>query len=144
MCLLNGEVGGALESSVNFGIIKEEDANGNLVTRQVSIQEIIKNIVHTYAHEPYYNIIINDLDTCGLELLEYKYTTPLFLYRKVLNSTYDGAVLGGEDVPCSVYKNGVFERTTTLSALTSNDLESLTDTLMDFGNVPEIEIQGTR
>jgi hypothetical protein len=81
MCLLNGDVGGSLESSIDFGTIQEEDINGNWTITQVPIPEIIKNMVHTYAGEPYHNIIINDLDTYGLELLEYRYDIPMFLYR---------------------------------------------------------------
>jgi hypothetical protein len=37
MCLLNGDVGGALESSVDFGTIEEEDENGNWNIRKVPI-----------------------------------------------------------------------------------------------------------
>jgi hypothetical protein len=81
MCLLNGEVGGSLESSVDFGSIEEEDVNGIWTIRPLPIVEIIKNMVHTYAGEPYHNIIINDLNTYGLELLEYRYDTPIYLYR---------------------------------------------------------------
>jgi hypothetical protein len=81
MCLLNGEVGGSLESSIDFGTIQEEDSNGNWVIRKIPIQDIIRNAVHVYGGEPYHNIIINDLDTFGLELLEYRYDTPLYLYR---------------------------------------------------------------
>jgi hypothetical protein len=81
MCLLNGEVGGSLESSVDFGVIEQEDSNGNWVITKVPIQDIIRNMVHTYAGEPYHNIVINDLDTYGLELMEYRYDLPMFLYR---------------------------------------------------------------
>jgi hypothetical protein len=81
MCLLNGEIGGSLESSIDFGTIEEEDENGVWQIRHIPIPEIIKNAVHTYAGEPYHNIIINDLDTYGLELLEYRYDTPMYFYR---------------------------------------------------------------
>lgn len=83
MCLLNGDVGGSLESSVDFGTIEEEDADGNWTIRSLPIQEIIRNAVHVYGGEPYHNIIINDLDTYGLELLEYRLDTPMYLYRAV-------------------------------------------------------------
>ena len=35
--------------------------------------------MHEYAHEPYQNIIINDLDESALELMEYQGNTPLYL-----------------------------------------------------------------
>lgn len=81
MCLLNGEVSGTLESSVDFGKIEEEDENGNWIITSIPIPNIIREAVHQYAGEPYHNIIINDLETYGLELLEYRYDTPMYLYR---------------------------------------------------------------
>jgi hypothetical protein len=51
--------------------------------------------VHTYANEPYHNIIINDLDAYGLELLEYRYDIPMYLYRAI----------GEDGIADSVYKN---------------------------------------
>ena len=100
MCLLNGEVGGQLESSIDFGTIEEEDKNGNWVIRKLPIQEIIRNAVHTYGGEPYHNIIINDLDTYGLELLEYRYDTPLYLYRPADEDTplYTNVMIENDDV----------------------------------------------
>lgn len=81
MCLLNGEVGGTLTAETDFGKIEEEDASGNWTIRPLLITDIIRNMVHTYAGEPYHNIVINDLDTYGLELLEYRYDMPMYLYR---------------------------------------------------------------
>ena len=81
MCLLNGEVGGSLESSVDFGTIEEENKEGVWVIRKIPIPEIIRNAVHIYGGEPLHNIIINDLAGYGLELLEYRYEIPMYLYR---------------------------------------------------------------
>jgi hypothetical protein len=36
-------------------------------------------MIHMYGGEPYHNIIINDLDTNGLELMEYKNQDPMYL-----------------------------------------------------------------
>ena len=63
MCLLNGEFGGLVESSVDFGSIEEESPDGVWTIRKIPIKEIIRNMIHVYAKEPYHNIIINDLDT---------------------------------------------------------------------------------
>jgi hypothetical protein len=60
-------------------------------------------MVHTYAGEPYHNIIINDLDTYGLELMEYRYDVPMFLYRDINSSLYNNIILEGKDVFCKVY-----------------------------------------
>ena len=69
MCLLNGEVGGSLESSIDFANIEEENADGVWTITPIPVYDIIRNAVHTYAGEPYHNIIINDIEDYGLELL---------------------------------------------------------------------------
>lgn len=93
MCLLNGEVGGSLGASVDFGQLEEEDQNGNWIIKKIPIPEIIRNAVHVYANEPYHNIIINDLDTYGLELLEYRYDIPMYLWRDSNSTIYTNAIL---------------------------------------------------
>ena len=132
MCLLNGEIGGSFESSIDFGQIEEESADGTWEIRKIPIPEIIRNMVHTYGGEPYWNIIINDLDTYGLELLEYRYDVPMFLYREYKSILYDNVILGGETRPCEVYsvvdgEPGEYERSTTLDKLKPTELELLVD-----------------
>ena len=91
--MLNGDIGGSLESSVDFGKIEEEDQYGNWVIRSIPIVDIIRNAVHTYANEPYHNIVINDLDTYGLELLEYRYEVPMYLYKSPSSTAYMNTIL---------------------------------------------------
>ena len=82
MCLLNGEVGGSIPMSVDFGV--EEIVDGeNTTYKKIPIKTIIREMLHTYALEPYHNIIINDLDDKGLELLEYRGEDPLYLAYNV-------------------------------------------------------------
>jgi hypothetical protein len=131
MCLLNGEIGGSLESSVDFGTIQEEDINGNWSIRQIPIPEIIRNLIHNYAGEPYNNIIINDLDTYGLELLEYRYEQDLYLFREVNSAIYDGGILDDNKI-CFIYSlddTCLTESGILLKELTADHLESLTEAL---------------
>lgn len=121
MCLLNGEIGGSLPSSIDFGKIDiYEDTytevqikdytqyvankyyiyeNGEykislnefnektkyytkdtlLKQDSLKLKDIIKEAVHEYGKELYHNIVINDLDDYGLELLEYRGDKPLYL-----------------------------------------------------------------
>ena len=121
MCLLNGEIGGSLPSSIDFGKIDiYEDTytevqikdytqyvankyyiyeNGEykislnqfnektkyytkdvlLKQDSLKLKDIIKEAVHEYGKELYHNIVINDLDNYGLELLEYRGDKPLYL-----------------------------------------------------------------
>ena len=89
MCLLNGEVSGTIGVQTDFGTIEEEDSEGTWTIRPIPIPEIIRNMVHSYGGEPYHNIIIKDLDTLGLELLEYRYENmPLIMYRTEDSNTY--------------------------------------------------------
>lgn len=76
MCLLNGEVSGTINASTDFGQLQEEtlDEKGEVIINlsDIPIVEIVKNAVQTYAGEPLSNIVINDIENYGLELLEYK------------------------------------------------------------------------
>ncbi len=95
MCLLNGEVGGTINATTDFGTYDYTDENGVLTNQKYPIKQIIWDSVHAYANEPFYNIIINDLDEVGLELLEYKYDVPLYVFYdpikdQYVNYTHDG------------------------------------------------------
>lgn len=78
MCLLNGDIGGVLPMSVDFGSVDQKDKNGVTTTQKLKIIDIILGIVHTYGKENFENIYINDVDETGLELLTYKGTSPLY------------------------------------------------------------------
>ena len=56
---------------------------------KLTIKEIIKNIVITYGKEQPHNIFIYDLDIQGLELLEYRGSEPLYLYRNIQTGKVD-------------------------------------------------------
>ena len=106
MCLLNGEVGGSLESSVDFGTIQEESADGIWTIRKIPIVEIIRNMVHVYAGEPYWNIVINDLDSYGVELLEYRYDIPMYLYRYPSSQEYHNTLIENTTNTFALTKGG--------------------------------------
>ena len=90
--MLNGELGGVINSSLVLDTYDEIVGN---VTKKIKlpIKNIIRDLVHQYGNEPYYNIIINDLDFTGLELQEYRYDTPLYLLRKKGEDQYFNATL---------------------------------------------------
>lgn len=79
MCRLNGENGGTFTGLTN-NLSKGYNKDGEEV--YITIKEIITNLVSTFGEEELYNIIINDLDKeLGLELLEYRGDTPLYLFE---------------------------------------------------------------
>lgn len=95
MCLLNGEVGGQLPSSVDFGV--EEYYEDDMVYyNKIPIKNIIREMLHTYASEPYHNIIINDIDDKGLELLEYRGDSPLYLFYNIEQGIYNQVSFDGD------------------------------------------------
>lgn len=140
MCLLNGEVGGSIESSVDFGTEEIVNRNGITVLKKIPINTIIRNMIHHYAGEPYQNIIINDLDSYGLELLEYRYDDALYLYRSAASNSpiYDNILINGA-TPCSVDGN---PNITKLSDLGPNELEMLVDSLTGTPNPVKVKIDG--
>ena len=97
MCLLNGEVSGTIgAASVDFGKY-EEEVNGKMEVRYLTIKEIIYNILIQYAKEEPGNIIINDLDEeTGWKQIDYLGESALYILRegngeyKPVNLTYFG------------------------------------------------------
>lgn len=141
MCLLNGEVGGSIESSVDFGVEEVVNRQGMTIMKKIPIPVIIRNMVHHYGGEPYQNIIINDLDEYGLELLEYRYDDPLYLYRSAAEGAesplYDNILLNG-DTPCSVPGTDIKK----LDDLGPNELEMLVDSLTGTPTPTKVIIEG--
>ena len=103
MCMLNGENGGLLPSDVDFGNYEEIDKDGFSHIIKNTLKDIIREAVHHYGGEPFYNIIINNLDNIGKELQEYRLSTPLYLIRQSNGTNYFQGTL---DQNMKVYVNG--------------------------------------
>lgn len=90
MCMLNGNLGGNIVAcSIDFG--KEEIINedGSITYNYLKLKDIIREAIHVYGQEPYHNIIIEDLDQNGFELMEYRGDTPLYLFFNYKTSEVD-------------------------------------------------------
>lgn len=72
MCLLNGDISGNLFAAHDFGKEYMLRNDGTTDITEIPIHKIIREAVHVYALEPYSNIMINDLEGCSVELLDYK------------------------------------------------------------------------
>ena len=91
MCLINGELSGSLFASVDFGKQEYYDSETKITTiSDIPIKQIIREAVHEYAQEPWDNIVINDLDDYGLELLDYKGSKPLYLLISEMSGSNEG------------------------------------------------------
>lgn len=123
MCLLNGEVGGVLNSSIDFGQIDQQigtDSSGHPIYKTIKypIKDIIREAVHTYGGEPFHNIVISDLDEMGLELQEYRYDVPMYIWRPINDSVYINGTLNGEQSIDGIYSK--------LTDIPEEEFESLT------------------
>lgn len=98
MCLLNGELGGVVNSLTwDFGTYDQIEADGTIVNKDYLLKDIIVEAVHEFGREPYHNIIVNDLDTFGVELMEYRGREPMYMLSdqstlEVAQMTMDGSV----------------------------------------------------
>lgn len=98
MCLLNGELGGIINAETDFGTYDYTDANGVTTNYKLTIQEIVTDLIYSYAQEPLSNIIIQDLDDVGLEQLDYKNDDPMFLIRSFTSERYVLPLFSSADV----------------------------------------------
>ena len=97
MCFLNGDFGGNLTASIDFGTQEFYDKITNTTTfTPVPIKTIIRESVHTYGLEPYSNIIINDLDEAAVELLEYRGDVPLYLLYDVKKGQFTNYTINSD------------------------------------------------
>lgn len=136
MTLLNGDLGGVIPASWDFGTedVNATNEDGNTVydttgyaiveNHQIPIKQIILEAVHEFAQEPWENIIVNDLDDYGIELLEYDGDKPFYYIiktdgasgdnnsREVINMTFNGDMLC--DVRLDVWNNSTNMRETLL------------------------------
>ena len=69
----------------------------DLTIKKINLEKIIRESVHAYAKEPYYNIIINDLDDYGLEQLTYKGDDTLYALYNTAASQFTNLILAGKN-----------------------------------------------
>lgn len=118
MCLLNGDVGGNLPSSVDFSTMEYYSEDGQTILyREILIKDIIRNAVETYGGEQSYNIRINDLDQSGLELLEYRGDKPLYIFKRISTGECENITMNEN---MKVYQNN---QSYSLKALKDNQLD---------------------
>lgn len=94
MCYLNGELGGTITALTHdFGTQDYTDEYGFVTNSSNTIHDIIIDAVHEFAHEPFQNIIINDLDEYGVELLEYRGEEPMYFLIDAITGDVSNALI---------------------------------------------------
>lgn len=102
MCLLNGDIAGTLPHTTDFGIEEYYDSTTGITTyTHIPIKRIIRESVQNFGNELARNIVINDIDDAGLELLEYRGDVPLYLFREVNSDVFTNMTLNASQ-PCYV------------------------------------------
>ena len=89
MCLLNGDIAGHLPHSTDFGVEEYLDKETNTITyTKIPIKQIIREALLAFGNELAQNIVINDLDDAGLELLEYRGNTPMYMFKETTSDQF--------------------------------------------------------
>ena len=125
MAMLNGEMGGLFPHRTDVGTIEEYeyDDDGNIISRNVTpvtLKTIVREVVHKYGNEPLFNIIINDLDDTGLEMIDYSGDNDLYLLKNVGTGLFENILFDGD-----VIRYDFFNRPVTISKMNENDYEVL-------------------
>lgn len=79
MCLLNGDVAGALPSTIEFDKYDTHTADGQWITLRPTIVQIIRELVNHWGGEQLGKIYINDLDTRVKQVMKWIGSKPVYL-----------------------------------------------------------------
>ena len=131
------------QSGVHYQLKNIYSKNDNYTKEKIPIGKIIREAVHTYGKEPYYNIIINDLDNYGLEQLTYKGDITLYalkdssgeftqLVRKGAISTFDNIINNTPDFQFEPKNSEIDNDATEIYYNTTNKTFSLTNSGNDI------------
>lgn len=115
------------EFNPNF-IYYDQEITSTLTS--IPLYTIIREAVHAWANEPYHNIIINDLNTYGLEQLQYKGDKTLYALRPVNSSIYEQMSLN-ENKRCQRVPDGLKNSLTSEGYLMPNGENPTTTTLSE-------------
>ena len=81
---INGEMGGVIPASWSWDVedttMTDEAGDFYIEQTKIPIKDIILEMVHEFTQEPWQNIVVNDLDDYGIEMLEYRGSTPLYYF----------------------------------------------------------------
>ena len=79
MCLLNGDCGGTLPSSVTFSEKEYLNSNGETQIEKVLIYQIIQELVNHFGGEQLSKIIISDIDTRLRQVMKWTGANPVYI-----------------------------------------------------------------
>lgn len=111
MCLLKGECGGTIPSSVTFSEYETIDENGQYVILKPTIVQIITELVNHFGGEQLGKIIISDIDNRIKKVMKWTGSTPLYIIQKIGSNTIQYIPTTNESVAVesgnyTIYKAG--------------------------------------
>ena len=126
MCKLNGELGGNFPHATDVGT--EEELTRDPETKEVidiiktplTIKNIIREMIHKYAGEPFHNIIMNDLDDNAKITLNYNGDDNIYLLKNVDTGLFENVLFNGNVIRYD--KNGYAR---VISELSDRELDNL-------------------
>ena len=74
MCLLNGTRGGVIPATVRFDEIDEVSPSGEVVTKKITVYQMIQELVNHFGEIPLNKIIIKDIDSIVKSVIKWKNT----------------------------------------------------------------------
>ena len=83
MCLLNGDAGGKLPSTVQFDIMTTQLADGTITEQKVLYYNIITELVHHWGGEDLNNIIIQDVPLRIKKVMQWNGENPVYLEKTI-------------------------------------------------------------
>ena len=86
MCQLNGILGGTFPATITLGEYDVVDENGAIVTKPISMYQLVQELVNHWGGEQLGKIIINDLPKYTTTPMMWNGSAPLYLFY---NSVYD-------------------------------------------------------
>ena len=79
MCLLNGDIGGKLPSTIQFDTMTTQTSNGAVVEQKVLYYNIITELLNHWGKEDLSNIIIQDVPLRIRQIVQWNGLTPIYL-----------------------------------------------------------------
>ena len=83
MCLLNGDVGGKLPSTVQFDTMTTQLADGTITNQKVLYYNLITELVNHWGEEDLNNIIIQDVPLRIRKVMQWNGENPIYLERDI-------------------------------------------------------------
>lgn len=121
---------------------KYYDQQIDKILKKLPLYRIIKESVHSWANEPYHNIVINDLETYGLEQLTYKGEDTLYAFKSCADEAYSQMTIKGETTFYKVKDNQKYLQTDG-TVLSSQIDKTRQYKLSDFKN-PELGLSAEK